>query len=397
MAAAARHCRYNSSVTKPPMAKVCPSCGAEAPLQFRFCGFCGAPLDFAPPEPSADALSAGAETANQAAGRSARRLVTMLLADLSNYTHAAARIDREEMFVAIRRTLERLAQSVHQMGGRLDRYVGDGFLATFGIPEAHEDDHTRALLAALEMQQAMHALHREAQQSLGWDVQLRIGLNLGPVISGYLDTGDTADASVFGHAVNVAQRLQQVARPGTILVSEAIYRLTRAQFEFKEPVPLPLKGLDTPVVTYEAIGQRSVPQPTRGLAGRSTPLIGRSAETSLLLSGLQRLKVERHGLIALISGEPGIGKSRLLDEVLAPLSDHFTIVRAGTSPNDASSYGLLTRLVENLTGIQPDDSSAVRQQRLEDQPAPPRPLSREIGPGLFNLVSGQASREKLIC
>jgi len=337
------------------------------------------------------AAATEAEADGRAAGRSARRLVTMLFADLSNYTHAAARSDPEEMFIAIRRTLERLAQPVQQMGGRLDRYVGDGFLATFGIPEAHEDDHTRALLAALDMQQAMHALHREAQQSLGWDVQLRIGINSGPVISGYLDTGDTVDASVFGHAVNVAQRLQQAARPGTILVSEAVYRLTRAQFEFKEPVNQRLKGLDAPVVAYEAVGPRSAPQPTRGLAGRSTPLIGRAAETSALLSGLQRLKLERHGLIALISGEPGIGKSRLVDEVLAPLADHFTIVRAGTSPNETGSYGLLTRLVENLTGIQPDDSSAVRQQRLDDRLAPSNTLSREIGPVLFNLISGQAS------
>src|SRR5689334_5916499 len=121
------------------MAKVCPSCGAEAPLQFRFCGFSGAPLDFAPPEPVAETSAAESEADNQGVGRSARRLVTMLFADLSDYTHAAARIDPEEMFVAIRRTLERLAQSVRQMGGRLDRYVGDGFLATFGIPEAHED------------------------------------------------------------------------------------------------------------------------------------------------------------------------------------------------------------------------------------------------------------------
>ena len=133
---------------------------------------------------------------------------------------------------------------------------------------------------------------------------------------------------MFGHAVNVAQRLQQAARPGTILVSEAVYRLTRAQFEFKEPVNLRLKGLDAPVVGYEAVGQRSVPQPTRGLSGRSTPLIGRASETAALLAGLQRLKVDRHGLIALISGEPGIGKSRLVEEVLAPLSDHFTIACA---------------------------------------------------------------------
>ncbi|MEP7359281.1 MAG: AAA family ATPase, partial [Anaerolineales bacterium] len=270
------------------------------------------------------------------------------------------------------------------------------FLATFGIPEAHEDDPIRALLTALDMQQAMTALRRDAQQSLGWDVQLRVGINLGPVISGYLDTGDAADASVFGHAVNVAQRMQGQARPGTILVSEAVYRLARAQFEFKEPVKLHLKGLDAPVVGYEVVRQRSVPQPTRGLSGRSTPLVGRAAETAALLAGLQQLKVDRHGLIALISGEPGIGKSRLIEEVLAPLADHFTIVRAAGLPNESTSYGLLTRLVESIAGIEPDDTSAMRQQRLEERLAASSALAHEIGPVLFNLLSGQASAETLI-
>src|SRR6185503_15174133 len=226
------------------MVKVCPSCGAEALVQFRFCGFCGAPLDLALPEPAAELVAAPPEPEGARPGRSARRLVTVLFADLSGYTHTASRTDPEEMFIAVRHVLERLAQSVRRLGGRLDRYVGDGFLATFGIPEAHEDDPVRALMTALDMQQAMAALRRDAQQSLGWDVKLRVGINLGPVISGYLDTGDAADASVFGHAVNVAQRLQQAARPGTILVSETVYRLTRAQFEFKDPVKQHLKGLD---------------------------------------------------------------------------------------------------------------------------------------------------------
>ena len=188
------------------MAKICPNCGAEAPDQFRFCGFCAATLDVALPEPT----SAEEPAAEDLNGRSARRLVTMLFADLTNYTHAASRIDPEEMFLAIRRTLEQLAQPVQRLGGRIDRYVGDGFLATFGIPEAHEDDPTRAVHTALEMQHAMHTLRREVQQSLGWDVKLRVGVNLGPVISGQLETGAVPDASVFGHAVNVTLGLPVV-------------------------------------------------------------------------------------------------------------------------------------------------------------------------------------------
>src|SRR5205085_9186266 len=138
---------------------------------------CGAPLDLALPEPAAEPVPSAAapEPESPRPGRSARRLVTVLFADLSGYTHTAARTDPEEMFVAIRHMLERLAQSVRRLGGRLDRYVGDGFLATFGIPEAHEDDPVRALLTALDMQQAMAALRRDAERSLGWEVQLRVG------------------------------------------------------------------------------------------------------------------------------------------------------------------------------------------------------------------------------
>lgn len=374
------------------MNKVCPSCGSEAPAPFRFCGFCGAPLDLVP----AQLGEPTGETGAAAQARSARRLVTMLFADLSNFTHTAARVDPEEIFLAIRHTLERLAQPVKRHGGHLDRYVGDGFLATFGIPEAHENDPARALLTALDMQQAMQALRAEAQAQLGWDAQLRIGLNLGPVISGALDTGAASDASVFGHAVNVAHRLQQAARPGTILVSEAVYRQTRAQFEYKEPINLTLKGLDAPILCYEVAGQRTTPQPTRGLVGRSTPLVGRAAEAATLIAALQRLKVERRGMIAVIRGEPGIGKTRLVDEVLAPLADHFTIVRAAASPHEAASYGLLARLIEDLAGIAPDDSSAVRRQRLDERLAASSTLASDIGPVLHGLVSGQATRESVI-
>ncbi len=378
------------------MSKVCPSCGAEAPLRFRFCGFCGATLDVAPaelPEPEGAAPASGAALEHP---RSARRLVTVLFADLSNFTHAAARTDPEEIFLAVRHTLERLAQPVQRHGGHLDRYVGDGFLAAFGIPAAHENDPARALLTALEMQEAMRSLRAEAQERLGWDAQLRIGINLGPVISGALDTGAASDASVFGHAVNVAHRLQQAARPGTILVSEAVYRQTRGEFEFKEPVKQHLKGLDAPIVCYEVLGQRRAPQPTRGLTGRGSPLVGRSTEAAALLAGLQRLKVERLGMIAVISGEPGIGKTRLVEEVLAPLTDHFTIVRAAGSPHETASYGLLARLIENLAGIAPEDSSAVRLQRLEERLAASTTLAADIGPVLHSLVSGQVSRETLI-
>ncbi len=319
------------------MVKTCPACGAEAPAPFSFCGLCGVSLQAAP-----SVAPAVQPTTDE---RSSRRLVTILFADLCNYTRTSSMVDPEEIYLTTRNSLETLAQSVHRQGGRIDRYVGDGILATFGVPEALENDPARALQAALEMQQAMQDLRRDASQSLGWEVQLRIGVNIGPVISGPIDTGSLLDSSVFGYAVNLASRLQEAARPSTILVSEAIYRRTHAQFNFLEPVKLTLKGIDRPTIGYELVDLRPDPQPSRGLSGRRTPLVGRSTEFEALIAGLQRLRVEGKGTIALVTGDAGWGKTRLVDEVLAPLSGSFLIVRGECSPNEAPSYALLADVI----------------------------------------------------
>lgn len=370
------------------MVKTCPACGAEAPDPFRFCGLCGASLQAAP--------SVAPSVQPTTDERSSRRLVTILFADLCNYTRTSSMVDPEEIYLTTRNSLERLAQSVHRHGGRIDRYVGDGILATFGVPEAHENDPARALQAALEMQEAMQDLRRDASQSLGWDVQLRIGVNIGPVISGPIDTGSLLDSSVFGYAVNLASRLQEAARPGTILVSEAIYRRAHAQFDFLEPVKLTLKGIDRPAIGYELVDLRPDPQPSRGLSGRRTPLVGRSTELEALIAGLQRLRVERNGTIALVTGEAGWGKTRLVDEVLAPLSGSFTIVRGECSPNEAPSYALLADVIENLAGILPNDTIAVRERRIDDLLSLSGTLASEISPVLRELVGAPTPEKKTI-
>jgi adenylate cyclase len=295
--------------------------------------------------------------------RSARRLVTILYADLVNYTSAASRADLEEVFFTIRKTLEQLSQPIRRLGGHVDRYVGDAVMATFGVPEAHEDDPVRALLAAVEMQQVVARLRQETRETLGWEAQLRVGINIGPVISGEIDTGSVMDASVFGHAVNVAHRLQHAARPGTILVTEGVYRRTRAQFSYMEPVRLQLRGIDQPVVAFELIGMRTDPEPLRGLSGMHTPMVGRGAEIDAVMTGLQAFTVDRSGTIILVTGPAGIGKTRLVQEVLAPLAEHCTMVRAECSASETASYSLLVKILEIIFGIAPDDSAVLRNQK----------------------------------
>jgi len=239
------------------MAHICPGCGNENPVGFRFCGFCGESLDVIENYQS--------EEFDLIQDRSARRSVTTLFVDLTNFTSAAESIDPEKIYRIIRNTLEGLAKIVRKYGGRVDRYYGDGFLATFGIPEAHEDDSYRALASALEMQEFMEGLLPEVVEEFNWDMKLRIGANVGRVVSGQLDTGSIFDTSIFGHTVNLAQRLQSAARPGTILVDQDMYRQTQGSFEYKPPVELQLKGIDNRVVAYEVIGERQCQASSRPL------------------------------------------------------------------------------------------------------------------------------------
>jgi adenylate cyclase len=328
--------------------------------------------------------------------RSARRLVTILYADLVNYTSAASRADLEEVFFTIRKTLEELSQPIRRLGGHVDRYVGDAVMATFGVPEAHEDDPIRAVLAGMEMQQVVARLREETRETLGWEAQLRVGINLGPVISGEIDTGSAMDSSVFGHAVNVAHRLQHSARPGTILVTESVYRRTRAQFSFLEPVRLQLRGIDEPVVAFELMGMRADPEPLRGLSGMRTPLVGRSAEIDAVMAGLQAFTVDRSGTIILVTGPAGIGKTRLVQEVMAPLTEHCVVVRGECSASDTASYSLLINVLDSLFGILPGDSAAVRGHKISHLVSPSESLTRDVAPLLQALVGGEGGEERLL-
>ncbi|MEW6716038.1 MAG: tetratricopeptide repeat protein [Chloroflexota bacterium] len=368
------------------MQSACPSCGREAPPSFRFCGYCGSALE--PTIPLAHTIK------ESPIERSARRYVSVLFADLANFTRLAERADPEIVYLTIRNILERLSKPVKNLGGRIDRYVGDGFLATFGVPEAHEDDPSRAVLASLEMQQMMEDLRAEAKDKIGWDIQLRVGINVGSVISGSLDTGSLTDWSVFGHTVNLTSRLQEAARPGTVLVSEAAYRLTRLQFQYQEPIKLQLKNIDKPVIGYELAGKRTSPYPRRGLIGRPTAHVGRQREYETMLNHLQKMSLERRGFIALIAGEAGIGKTRFVDEVVTPQADHFTIVKAQCSSYETSSYSLFTKIIENLFNIDTDDPASLREKKYLNLLPPSEELHREFKPVFDDLVVGQPIGEQ---
>ena len=361
------------------MTTYCPNCGNELPNNFKFCGYCGEALG-GKPEGHPKEIQLIQE-------RSSRRLVTVLFADLANFTRAAESADPEIVYHTIRNILEQLAQIIKKYGGRVDRYYGDGFLATFGIPDAHEDDHHRALMAAIETQEVMTTLRRETQKNLTWDLQLRVGINIGPVILGQLDTGSIQDTSVFGHVVNLASRLQSAARPGTILVSETVCRQSRDSFSFLAPVVLQLKGIDHPVVAYELVKQRTETHSIRGLKGRATPLIGRKKEQGNLIACLERLQIKKQGAVILITGEAGIGKSRLVDEILPTYSNSSTIIRSQGSLFNSSNYAFIFDILKSLGDITQDSPSPNHAEFSESGLTCMWESEKSIQSSLYSLIT----------
>ena len=315
------------------LAQLCSRCGAENPPTFKFCGQCGAALT-APQPPEAhtasalDQLSRRPEVKRQGytpphlaekilRSRSAlegeRRQVTVLFADMAGFTTLAEQLDPEEVHQIIDRCFELITAEVHRFEGTINQYTGDGVMALFGAPVAHEDSPRRAIHAALGMQRALRAYGEELQAQRGLTLQMRLGLNTGLVVVGKIGDDLRMDYTAVGDTTNLAARLQQMARPGSVLVSEATHRAVGGFFETLDLGEMPVKG-HAPVRAFEVLRPRGRRMRfdvavERGL----TPLVGRERELGLLLDRFSEVKAGR-GQVVCITGEAGMGKSRLVLE-----------------------------------------------------------------------------------
>jgi len=343
-----------------PLARRCPSCGAEAPPGARFCIECGTALtdDAAPaPDPSAPAAAPAPELLPEE-----RRKVSVLFADLSGYTAYAEQMDPEAVKAMLDSTLRQLSEQVTRFGGSVDKYIGDNVMAVFGAPVAHEDDPERAIRAGLSMQEAMDRMNETLPGEIAFS--LRVGINTGEVLAGRVGEGYT----VIGDTVNVAARLQGAARPGTVTVGEPTFRAARDAFVFEELPPFELKGKTAPVPAWEA--RESVgPRPAhRARVRTGAPLIGRREESDLLLSLADRVQRECRPHLVTVIGQAGVGKSRLLREFSARVASHDapSPVRTGECPPYGAgiSYWALAEMIRAEFGISADEPADAAWQKL---------------------------------
>jgi class 3 adenylate cyclase/tetratricopeptide (TPR) repeat protein len=282
---------------------LCPSCGAENPEGARFCNACGERL-----EP----ISA----TGQEAPSGERRVVTMLFCDVRGSTAMAEELDPEDWTDVMNEAFAHLIAPVVRHEGTVARLMGDAILAFFGAPTAHEDDPQRAVMAGLEIVTSITTLREKLARERGLDLNVRVGINTGPVVVGEVGSELKQEYSAMGDAVNVAARMEQTAEPGTVQITEDTYRLVADLFDVEPLGGVELKGKRRPVESYRVLGRLDAPWTVRASRRLEAPLVGRRAEMAAIRAALERVRQGR-GSVLLLTGDPGIGKSRLVEETNA--------------------------------------------------------------------------------
>jgi class 3 adenylate cyclase/predicted ATPase len=243
-----------------------------------------------------------------------RKQVTVLFADLKGSMELLADRDPEEARRLLDPVLERLMDAVHRYEGTVNQVLGDGIMALFGAPLAHEDHAMRACYAAVSMQDAIGRYAEELRRGQGLDVQIRVGLNSGEVVVRSIGSDLHMDYTAVGQTTHLASRMEQLARPGTTLVSGSTLRFAEGFIEVTPLGPVPMKGLADPVEVYELVRVRPLRSRLRAAAAQGlTRFVGREVELEQLARALERAG-DGHGQIVAVIGEPGVGKSRLFYE-----------------------------------------------------------------------------------
>ena len=294
-----------------------------------------------------------------------RRQVTILFADIVGSTTIAERMDPDDWTALVGEALALMNRTIARYDGTVARLMGDGVLAFFGAPRAHEDDPERAVRCGLEMVREVDRMASEFRSRYGEALRIRVGINTGPVVVGTVGTDIAHEYTAMGDAVNVAARMQSSAEPGTVLVSGATHRLVAAIVDAVDRGALELKGKSEPVHAYAITAVHGTLGGARGLAGVRSPMVGRDEQ----LARLERLfAVARagQGRWAAILGEPGIGKSRLLAEFGARVRETAPNVQwiEGRCLSYAESlpYQLVLELVRSIVGV----SAAAGEAELRD-------------------------------
>jgi predicted ATPase/class 3 adenylate cyclase len=298
-------------------------------------------------------------------GKGERKLVTCLFCDVVGFTKLSSDRDPEQVISLLNGAMGCIVEAVHRFGGTINRFMGDGVFALFGVPQAYEDHAERAVRAGLAIQSAIatyacrveeeHGIHRFA---------VRVGINSGLVVTGRLG-GEDGEYTAIGDTVNVASRLEASAEPGTVLIGESTHRLVAPLFVIQSGDTVHLRGKSEPQRAYKVLRPASTPGKVRGIPGLSSPLVGRQAEFTTLVRHLKQLTGQGQGGVILVSGEAGLGKSRLVAEVRTSKDgDQVTWLEGHCRSYGQETYGVWLDLLRRYLGLVEEKDQAAVWNRL---------------------------------
>jgi class 3 adenylate cyclase/tetratricopeptide (TPR) repeat protein len=338
----------------------CPSCGAELPDNAIFCMKCGQKLNSK--DPPVD------DTQPEIDLNAERRQITVMFCDLVDSTVLSRKLDPEDLREIIRRYQDTCNKIIRRFGGHIAQYLGDGLLVYFGYPQAHEDDAQRAVRTGLAVVEAVSRLNPSLQEQWKVELSVRVGIHTGLVVTGEVGQGSTREKLAIGETPNIAARLQGEAKPNTVLVSAATYRLIADFFACHELENLVLKGFSQPMdacqIDRVSTARNRLDPLTKGL----TPIVGREQETNLLFERWQRIN-ECIGQVVLLSGDAGIGKSRLVkvleEHVAKDPQAWLTPCQCSAYHQNSAFYPVIDLLERFALQFEPGDDPADKLGRLE--------------------------------
>ncbi len=322
----------------------CPQCSEENPPRFRLCGYCGAPLT------AVESLPA----------HEVRKTVTLIFTDLKDSTALGERLDSEALHEVKERYFNAMAAEIRRHGGKIEKYIGDAIMAVFGLPRAREDDALRAVRAAIGMKTALNGLNELLSARFGVKLANRTGVNTGEVVA--IDDPSADQKLATGDAVNVTARLEQAAPANEIYIGEVTYRLVRDAVEAEAVEPLTLKGKSQPVAAYRLT---SVHGHDGNARRHDTPIVGRDDELATLHAAWDAAHAERRAHMVTVIGDAGIGKSRLVRELMDRVGSEAHIVCGRClAYGEGITFWPLREMVFSAAEIQRDDTPDLAREKL---------------------------------
>jgi class 3 adenylate cyclase len=357
-----------------PLKRKCPGCQAENPPKAKFCSECGQPLGGGKAADSGstaetvkmttEEVAQAMRSAVDAAPAAERRQLTVMFCDLANSTQISQALDPEDLRELVRDYQETCAQVVERFGGTIAQYLGDGILVYFGYPTAHEEDAQRAVRAGLGILEAIRDLSQSLKERESVDVAVRIGIHTGKVVVGEMGGGSKREQLALGDTPNIAARLQGLAELNSITISPATRQLTRGFFDTRSIGLHTLKGVADPMEVHEVRGESGIRHRLE-VEEHRTPYIGREAELATLREAWKQTEDGR-GQVVLVTGEGGIGKSRLVQVFKDAVESRAgSLQEAFCSPyfGNTALHPIL-ELVRTGVGLTREDSNKERLHKL---------------------------------